>query len=184
MILEQAFSWQTLGLISIITFISLHSVLHGAIVCPLPDSRSLRAKKKCALLSLQCAAWCLTDAGHHKCIFVLGHEGMKVPIQELPFSLSQCKWGKNHILIASYHWFQYQAQRCWKYSINCLLIWTKLKKLLTWQTLRGSSITFGLHLSIKIPPLWALLPPLNNMPQFQNDAFEINPVWVMFLLDS
>ena len=26
--------------------------------------------------------------------------------------------------------------------------------------------------------------PLNNMPQFQNDALEINPVWVLFLLDS
>lgn len=36
----------------------------------------------------------------------------------------------------------------------------------------------------KNPTNMSFASPLNNKPRFQNDAFEINPIWVMFLLDS
>ena len=92
--------------------------------------------------------------------------------------------GKDRILV-SYHWFQVWAQRCWKYILYKLsadLNQTEevahlvdIKRILCniWTSFEYKNFT-----NMSFDSL------LDNMPWFQNDAFEINPVWVMFLLDS
>ena len=102
----------------------------------------------------------------------------------ITFLLIWVQMGKEYIL-ASYHWFQVWAQRCWKYILYKLS--AELHRIEEVAQLVGIKRIFcniWTSFEYKNSTNMSFDSLLDNMPQFQNDAFEINPVWVMFLLDS
>ena len=92
--------------------------------------------------------------------------------------------GKDHILV-SYHWFQVWAQRCWKYILYKLSAeLNQIEEVAQLVGIKGIFCNIWSSYEYKNPTKMSFDSVLDNMPQFQNDAFEVNPVWVMFLLDS
>ena len=160
----------------------------GACVSPQPDSRSLSVETAPRFpYNVPQSAWHIT--GHHKNIFVPEWRSESTNTI-ITFLLIWVQMSKDHILV-SYHWFQVWAQRCWKYILYKLSAeLNQIEEVAQLVDIRGSSetfetsATFWTSFEYKNPSNMSFDSLLDNMPQFQNEVFEVNPVWVMFLLDS